>query len=242
VFTGNPGTAKTTVARLLAAVYAKLGLLRSGHLVEVSRADLIAEYLGQTAPKVRATVARALGGVLFIDEAYALTPASSYDDYGPEALAELLKLMEEHRDDLVVIVAGYSEPMVKFLESNPGLASRFATVVRFPDYSDDELVAIFESMAASAGYELEEGAVEVVRALLKVTPRDRTFGNGRLMRNVLDRAIQVQAQRLTTADPATAAALAADDTAIRTLVTADITTAADIPTPPPTQPPTGHYL
>jgi SpoVK/Ycf46/Vps4 family AAA+-type ATPase len=238
VFTGNPGTAKTTVARLVAAVYAKLGLLRSGHLVEVARGDLIAEYLGQTPPKVRAAVSRALGGVLFIDEAYALTPPSSYDDYGAEALAELLRLMEEHRDDLVVIVAGYSEPMARFLASNPGLASRFPTTVRFPDYTDDELVAIFASMAATAGYDMEDGAVDVVRALLKATPRDRGFGNGRLMRNVLDRALAVQAQRLTAGDGAGSAD-------VRLLLAADLHAAcglADRPARRDGPQPTGHYL
>ncbi|HMG42597.1 MAG TPA: AAA family ATPase [Acidimicrobiales bacterium] len=215
VFTGNPGTAKTTVARLLAAVYAKLGLLRSGHLVEVSPSDLIAEYLGQTAPKVRAAVGRALGGVLFVDEAYALTPPKSYDDYGDEAVAELLKQMEEHRDDLVVIVAGYSGPMTAFVGANPGLESRFPNTVRFPDYSDDELVAIFELMASEAGYELGGGATDVVRALLKAAPRDESFGNGRVMRNVLDRAIAVQAQRITAL-----AAPGGDD--VRTLLADDV--------------------
>jgi len=239
VFTGNPGTAKTTVARLLAAVYAKLGLLRSGHLVEVSRADLIADYLGQTPGKVRAAVARALGGVLFVDEAYALTPPTSYDDFGPEAIAELIKLMEEHRDDLVVIVAGYSEPMARFMASNPGLASRFPTTVRFPDYTDDELVAIFATMATSAGYLLEDGALDVVLALLKATPRDRTFGNGRLMRNVLDRAIAMQAQRLTAGPPVGPG----DEAAVRTLLTVDLHAAcglADLPSS--AGPSTGQYL
>ncbi|QWF83440.1 AAA family ATPase [Amycolatopsis sp. CA-230715] len=198
VFTGNPGTAKTTIARLVAAVYGQLGLLSSGHLVEVTSSDLIAEYLGQTAPKVRAAVTRALGGVLFIDEAYALTPAATWDDYGKDALAELLKGMEEHREDLVVIVAGYEREMTKFLASNPGLSSRFPTTLHFPDYTDDELVAIFTTMAAKAGLALADGVENGVRALLRATARDTSFGNGRYVRNLLDRAIALQASRITT--------------------------------------------
>ena len=202
VFTGNPGTAKTTIARLLAAVYGKLGLLSSGHLVEVSRGDLVAEYIGQTAPKVRAAVDRALGGILFIDEAYSLTPLRSENDFGHEALAELLRMMEDHRNDLVVIVAGYDRPMDNFIKSNPGLTSRFPTTLRFPDYPDDELIAIFESMAEAAGYRLDPRTTEEVRRRLRTLPRDHTFGNGRLMRNVLDRAVALQAKRLTDVDSA----------------------------------------
>jgi SpoVK/Ycf46/Vps4 family AAA+-type ATPase len=201
VFTGSPGTAKTTMARLVAAAYAKLGLLSSGHLVEVSRGDLIGEYLGQTAPKVRAAVARALGGVLFIDEAYSLTPAW-YDGYGSEAIAELIKLMEEHRDDLVVIVAGYDAKMAKFLETNPGLASRFPTTLRFPDYTDDELVEIFSLMTRKGGYSLDESVLPGVRELLRGTARGESFGNGRFIRNVFDRAVALQGHRITTTSDA----------------------------------------
>jgi SpoVK/Ycf46/Vps4 family AAA+-type ATPase len=196
VFTGNPGTAKTTMARLVAAVYAQLGLLSSGHLVEVGRADLVGEYVGQTAPKVRAAVDRALGGVLFIDEAYALTPPDAARDYGHEAVSELLKLMEEQRADLVVIVAGYEREMQRFLEFNPGLASRFPHVLRFTDYSDDELVTIFEIMAAEAGFVLANGMLDSLRSLLRSTPRGTSFGNARLMRNLLDRAVALQAHRI----------------------------------------------
>jgi SpoVK/Ycf46/Vps4 family AAA+-type ATPase len=199
VFTGNPGTAKTTIARLVAAVYAKLGLLSSGHLVEVSRGDLVGEYIGQTAPKVRAAVERALGGVLFIDEAYALTAAGhglGHNDYGHEAVAELLKLMEEHRSDLVVIVAGYEAEMERFLRFNPGLDSRFPKVLHFPDYTEDELVTIFEFMTAEYGFTLADGVVAALRRDLAAVPRGASFGNARLIRNILDAAIARQAQRI----------------------------------------------
>ncbi|CAM3016222.1 AAA family ATPase [Saccharomonospora xinjiangensis] len=234
VFTGNPGTAKTTVARLVAAGYAKLGLLTSGHLVEVSHADLIAEYIGQTAPKVRAAVESARGGVLFIDEAYALT-GDSHNSYGPEAIAELLRLMEEYRDDLVVIVAGYRDRMASFLATNPGLASRFPTTVDFPDYDDAELVAIFEHLAGSAGYTLAGDVIEAVRDRLRTMPRDESFGNGRVMRNLFDRAVALQAERIT------GQGLSADDAEeIRTLRAEDI---GELRSPAPElPPPSGQYL
>ncbi|GAA4298377.1 hypothetical protein GCM10023178_02150 [Actinomadura luteofluorescens] len=200
-FAGNPGTAKTTVARLVAAVYAQLGLLSSGHLVEVSRADLVAEFIGQTAPKVRATVERALGGVLFIDEAYSLVAGGSDQrDFGHEAVAELLRLMEEYRSDLVVIVAGYENQMADLLESNPGLASRFPKVLHFPDYSNEELVEIFTVMSEDAGLILEPGAVEGVRLLLRGIHQEARHGNARFMRNILERAVAIQSMRIVSAD------------------------------------------
>ncbi|MCE7006504.1 AAA family ATPase [Kibdelosporangium philippinense] len=228
VFTGSPGTAKTTMARLLAAVYAKLGLLSSGHLVEVSRGDLIGEYLGQTAPKVRTAVAKALGGVLFIDEAYSLTEAW-FDDYGSEAIAELIKLMEEHREDLVVIVAGYDAKMAKFLDKNPGLASRFPSKLRFGDYTDDELVAIFKAMTEKAGYELHADVGPAIRKLLKRTPRGESFGNGRFVRNVFDRAVALQGHRITSS---------AESPEVRLLLAKDLPEALD--TGPDVA--TGQYL
>jgi SpoVK/Ycf46/Vps4 family AAA+-type ATPase len=199
VFSGNPGTAKTTVARLLAAIYQKLGLLSSGHLVEVSRVDLIGPYLGQTAPRVQQAVAKAKGGVLFIDEAYSLIN-SGYahgDAYGQEAVDTLIKLMEDQRDDLVVIAAGYPDLMEEFLEANPGIKSRFPTVVDFPDYTDKELLQIFNGAARQAGFELADGVEKKVRAVLAVTGRGRDFGNGRTMRNILEGAVSHQAVRLT---------------------------------------------
>ncbi|WP_067457815.1 AAA family ATPase [Actinomadura macra] len=200
VFMGNPGTAKTTIARLIAAVYAQLGLLSSGHLVEVTRADLVGEFIGQTAPRVRAAVDRALGGVLFVDEAYALSAAGGDQrDFGHEAVAELLRLMEEHRNDLVVIVAGYDAEMERFLKFNPGLDSRFPKVLRFPDYSDDELVTIFEFMASESGFAIAAGLLEALHGLVSAQPRGSSFGNARLVRNLLEAAMSRQAQRITAA-------------------------------------------
>lgn len=199
VFTGNPGTAKTTVARLLAAVYRQLGLLSSGHLVEVSRADLVGEYLGQTAPLVRQAVEAAKGGVLFIDEAYSLAEPgyARGDPYGQEAIATLIKLMEDNRSDLVVIAAGYPGPMRSFLDSNPGTASRFPTIIEFGDYTDDELLAIFELAARQDGFELAAGVDAKVRAVLAATVRGHDFGNGRAARSILEEAVSCQAERLT---------------------------------------------
>ncbi len=195
VFTGNPGTAKTTVARLLARIYAQLGTLSNGHLVEASRVDLVGQYIGQTAPKVRKVFDKASGGVLFIDEAYSLIPQDSHRDFGVEAVSTLLKLMEDRRDEVVVIVAGYPREMDRFMSSNPGLASRFPKTLTFDDYDDDELFAIFSLIAGQQGFELADGVEEVVRSLIP-NPHPAGFGNGRFMRNVFEEAVSIQAERL----------------------------------------------
>jgi SpoVK/Ycf46/Vps4 family AAA+-type ATPase len=197
VFVGNPGTGKTTVARLVSGIYKALGLLSKGQLVEVDRSELVAGYLGQTATKTADVVKSAAGGVLFIDEAYSLTSGDNgADQYGKEAVDTLVKEMEDRRDDLVVIVAGYPAPMAGFIAANPGLASRFRTTIEFENYTDDELTDILTGLAAAADYELVPEALERFREILAITPRDRSFGNGRFARNELEAAIGRQAWRL----------------------------------------------
>jgi len=192
VFNGNPGTGKTTVARLVAGIYRALGLLSQGQLVEVDRSELVAGYLGQTAAKTAEVVKSAEGGVLFIDEAYAL----SGDQYGKEAIDTLVKEMEDKRDDLVVIVAGYPLPMAIFISENPGLESRFRTTIDFADYTDDELVAIFAAMVESADYDAGEPVLARLREILAGTERGPSFGNARFVRNLMEAAIGHHAWRL----------------------------------------------
>lgn len=200
VFAGPPGTGKTTVARLYGELLASLGVLPRGQLVEVSRADLVGRYVGHTAQLTREVFERALGGVLFIDEAYTLTPRSGAgsSDFGQEAVETLLKLMEDHRDEVVVIAAGYTAEMNRFLGSNPGLDSRFPRRIEFPDYSSDELVTIVRMHAADNGYECAPGTANALRNHFDGIPREATFGNARLARQTLEQMMTHQAGRLST--------------------------------------------
>lgn len=209
VFTGNPGTGKTTVARILADVYREMGVVKKGHLVETDRSGLVAEYVGQTAVKTNKIIDSALDGVLFIDEAYTLVQGGS-NDYGSEAIATLLKRMEDDRDRLVVILAGYTDEMKKFIDSNPGLQSRFNRYINFPDYSEEELSQIFLSIAEKSQYTCDADVRASLRDIMQaaVDSRDRCFGNGRYVRNLFEKAIQRQAVRLSTVAPLTSEMLA----------------------------------
>ena len=197
VFTGNPGTGKTTVARILAGIYKDLGLLKKGHLVETDRSGLVAEYVGQTAVKTNKIIDSAIDGVLFIDEAYSLI-SKGENDYGSEAISTLLKRMEDDRERLIVILAGYTEDMQHFIDSNPGLQSRFNRYINFPDYSVEELMQIFEGLLVKFDYQIEQDARSLVndKFRLAVANKNQNFGNARFVRNFFEKVLENQSARL----------------------------------------------
>ena len=197
-FTGNPGTGKTTVARIIGRIYKQLGLLSKGHFIEVSRTDLIAGYQGQTALKVKNVIEKAKGGVLFIDEAYSITENEQSDSYGRECITELTKALEDYRNDLVVIVAGYSEPMKNFFSSNPGLKSRFNTFIEFEDYNTKELLEILISMCKNNDYNLTEKAKIKLKDFFETELENKkeNFSNGRMVRNIYDDLVMNHARRV----------------------------------------------
>ncbi len=199
VFTGSPGTGKTTVARIIARIYKDLGILKKGHTVETDRSGLVAKYIGQTAQQTNHVVDSALNGVLFIDEAYSLVPEGNMSgDYGQEAISTLLKRMEDDRDKLVVIIAGYPNEMKRFIDSNPGLQSRFTRYINFPDYTDKELFEIFQLYLNKNQYTIDDDAAELLKNNFNyaVAHKDKNFGNARYVRNIFERAVEQQANRL----------------------------------------------
>ncbi|MEY4369020.1 MAG: CbbX protein [Burkholderiaceae bacterium] len=195
-FTGNPGTGKTTVAMRMAEILHRLGYVRKGHVVSVTRDDLVGQYIGHTAPKTKDVLKKAMGGVLFIDEAYYLYRPENERDYGQEAIEILLQVMENHRDDLVVILAGYKDRMDTFFRSNPGMSSRIAHHIDFPDYSESELVQIATRMVGTMNYTLDDEAQQVMQTYIQLRRQQPHFANARSIRNALDRARLRQANRI----------------------------------------------
>ena len=197
VFTGNPGTGKTTVARIVAGIYKELGILKKGHLVETDRSGLVAEYVGQTAVKTNKIIDTALDGVLFIDEAYSLVEGGN-GDFGKEAISTLVKRMEDDRDRLVVILAGYASEMEKFIESNPGLRSRFNRFIHFEDFTANELMQIYKGMVEKYDFNLMPDAEQLVQKHLEksVAYKEKDFGNARYVRNLFEHTIKAQAVRI----------------------------------------------